>query len=145
LAKEKKAEAVKEIIHRLEKKDKEFEEKTSAIVSEALNDIQVGTQKDIKELNKEIADLEKILATNSNGNEQIHKEYPYSMEVKNMKKNIRRHFNNLKRYQEILRVFVKYGFNDIVNKISNTILPGNEKNLFFTQKENLISLSTQNA
>lgn len=61
LAKEKKSKAVKEIFHTLEKKDKEFEEEINPIVSEALSDIQVATQKDIKELNKHIDDLEKNL------------------------------------------------------------------------------------
>ena len=59
---------LKRILHTLEKKDKDLEEKTNAIVSEALSDIQIGNQKDIEELNKDIADLEKILATYSNGN-----------------------------------------------------------------------------
>ena len=59
---------LKRILHTLEKKDKDLEEKTNAIVSEALSDIQIGNQKEIEELNKDIADLEKILATYSNGN-----------------------------------------------------------------------------
>ena len=58
---------LKRILHTLEKKDKDLEEKTNAIVSEALSDIQIGNQKEIEELNKDIADLEKILATYSNG------------------------------------------------------------------------------
>ena len=59
-----------------------------------------------------------------------------------MKRNILRKFNNLTRYQEILRVFIKYGFNDTVNRISIAILPRNDKNLLLTQKDNLVALST---
>jgi polyhydroxyalkanoate synthesis regulator phasin len=69
LVRKEKAKALTEIFQTLQKKDKDFEEKTNAIVSEALSDVQVETQEDIKKLNKDIADLEKILATNSNGNE----------------------------------------------------------------------------
>ena len=59
-----------------------------------------------------------------------------------MKRNILRKFNNLTRYQEILRVFIKYGFKDTVNRISIAILPRNDKNLLLTQKDNLVALST---
>ena len=68
LIRRKNVKVLKKILHTLEKKDKDLEEKTNAIVSEALSDIQIGNQKDIEELNKDIADLEKILATYSNGN-----------------------------------------------------------------------------
>jgi ubiquinone biosynthesis protein len=59
-----------------------------------------------------------------------------------MKKNIRRRFSNLNRYQEILRVFVKYGFNDIVNKISIAKRIRVDKNLLSTQGENHNALSS---
>jgi len=60
-----------------------------------------------------------------------------------MERNIRKSISNLKRYQEILRVFVKYGFNDIVNKISIAIHPRIDKNLLMTQqRENLYTLSS---
>ena len=59
-----------------------------------------------------------------------------------MKKNIRRRFNNLNRYQEILRVFIKYGFNDIVNKISIAKRFRIDKNLPSTQRENLNALNS---
>lgn len=38
-----------------------------------------------------------------------------------MKRNISKSISNIKRYQDIIRVFIKYGFSDIVNKI--TMLP----------------------
>lgn len=59
-----------------------------------------------------------------------------------MKKNIKDSVSNLKRYQEILRVFVKYGFSDIVNKISIAALSRIEKKLHPTQKENLNALNS---
>ena len=46
-----------------------------------------------------------------------------------MERNIRKSIRNLKRYQEILRVFVKFGFNDIVNKISIAFRLRIDKNL----------------
>ena len=57
MEKEEKSKAVKEILYTLENKEKMFNEKTSAIVSEALSDIQVATQKDLKELNERIAEF----------------------------------------------------------------------------------------
>ncbi|MBK6913569.1 MAG: hypothetical protein IPH11_07845 [Ignavibacteriales bacterium] len=59
-----------------------------------------------------------------------------------MKKNIRRRFNNLNRYQEILKVFIKYGFNDIVSKISIAKRIRINKNPISTQSQNINALST---
>ncbi len=54
-----------------------------------------------------------------------------------MKKNIKDSFSNLKRNQEIFRVFIKYGFSDIVNKISIVKQLRIDKNLHSAQGENL--------
>jgi len=59
-----------------------------------------------------------------------------------MRKHIRRHFNNLNRNQEILRVFVKYGFNDIVSKISIVKRMRINKSPISTQSQNINALST---
>jgi ubiquinone biosynthesis protein len=59
-----------------------------------------------------------------------------------MKKNIRRRFSNLNRYQEILRVFFKYGFDDIVNKIGIAKRIRIDKNHLSTQGDNLNALSS---
>jgi ubiquinone biosynthesis protein len=59
-----------------------------------------------------------------------------------MKRNIRDSISTLKRYQEIFRVFIKYGFNDIVNKISIAKRMRIDKNLLSTQGENLNALSS---
>ncbi len=59
-----------------------------------------------------------------------------------MKNNIRRRFSNLNRYQEILRVFFKYGFDDIVNKISIAKRIQINKNPISTQGKNINALST---
>jgi ubiquinone biosynthesis protein len=59
-----------------------------------------------------------------------------------MKKNIKESFSNLKRNQEILRVFIKYGFSDIVNKISIVKRLRIDKNLHSSQGENLNALSS---
>lgn len=59
-----------------------------------------------------------------------------------MKKNIKDSVSNLKRYQEILRVFVKYGFNDLVSKINIATLSRIDNKLHPTQKENLNALSS---
>ena len=59
-----------------------------------------------------------------------------------MKKTIRRHFSNLNRYQEILRVFLKYGFDDIVNKTGIAKRIRSDKNLALPQVENLNALSS---
>lgn len=59
-----------------------------------------------------------------------------------MKKNIRKNIGNLKRYQEILKVFIKYGFSDVVNKISIALLPEIAKNLLLSQGKNLNTLSS---
>jgi ubiquinone biosynthesis protein len=60
-----------------------------------------------------------------------------------MERNIRKSIRNLKRYQEILRVFVKFGFNDIVNKISIAFRLRIDKNLLMTQhKDNHYALSS---
>ncbi len=59
-----------------------------------------------------------------------------------MKKSIRRRFSNLNRYQEILRVFFKYGFDDIANKIGIVKRMRIDKNQLSTQGENFNALST---
>jgi len=59
-----------------------------------------------------------------------------------MKKNIRRRFSNLNRYQEILRVFIKYGFNDVVSKIGIANRMRIDKNLLSTQSDDLNALSS---
>jgi len=59
-----------------------------------------------------------------------------------MKRNIRKSLRNLKRYQEILKVFVKYGFDDVVNKVSIALLPENAKNLLLVKGKNLHRFST---
>lgn len=59
-----------------------------------------------------------------------------------MKRNIRKSISNLKRYQEILKVFAKYGFSDVVNKISIALLPEIAKNLLLVQGRNLNAIST---
>ncbi len=59
-----------------------------------------------------------------------------------MKRNIKDSISNLKRYNEILRVFVKHGFNDIVSKISLAPKLRGDKNPLSTQGENLNALSS---
>jgi ubiquinone biosynthesis protein len=59
-----------------------------------------------------------------------------------MKKIIRRRFSNLNRYQEILRVFFKYGFDDIVNKLGIAKRIRIDKNKLSTKGDNLNVLST---
>lgn len=59
-----------------------------------------------------------------------------------MKSNIQKKINNLKRYQEILRVFIKYGFDDIVNKTSIAKRMRIDKHLLSNQGENLSALSS---
>ncbi len=59
-----------------------------------------------------------------------------------MKRNIRKSISNLNRYQEILKVFVKYGFSDVVNKISIFLLPEIAKNLLLAKGKNLTALRT---
>lgn len=59
-----------------------------------------------------------------------------------MKRNVRDSLSNLKRNQEILRVFFKYGFDDIVNKIGNTNRIRIDKNQLSTQDNNLNALSS---
>ncbi len=59
-----------------------------------------------------------------------------------MKKNIRRRFSNLNRYQEILRVFFKYGFDDIVNGIGIVQRIRIDKNQISTQGENPNALNS---
>ena len=67
LAKEEKSSAVKEILEKLEKSEKEFKEKTGAVVNEAVKNLEFATQKDIKELKKNISDLEKKIKNKLNG------------------------------------------------------------------------------
>ena len=62
LTKEEKSKAVKEILQKFERDEKEFKEKTKAVVNERLNDIRFASQKEVKELRKKVADLEKKLA-----------------------------------------------------------------------------------
>ena len=69
--KEEKAKAVKEIRHTLEEKEKELDEKAGTVVSEALSEIQDTAKKELEELNKSIAEMEKILSTKSNENEPM--------------------------------------------------------------------------
>ena len=59
-----------------------------------------------------------------------------------MKKNIHRRINSLNRYQEILRVFIKYGFDDIVNKISTAKRIQINKNPVSKQDQNINALTT---
>ena len=59
-----------------------------------------------------------------------------------MKKGIRRRFNNLNRYQEILRVFFKYGFDDIVNKLGIAKRIRIDKNPPSTHADNLNALNS---
>jgi ubiquinone biosynthesis protein len=59
-----------------------------------------------------------------------------------MKKIIRKRFSNLNRYQEILRVFFKYGFNDIVNKLGIAKRIRVDKNQPSTQVDKLNALSS---
>jgi ubiquinone biosynthesis protein len=59
-----------------------------------------------------------------------------------MKKVIRRRFSNLSRYQEILRVFFKYGFEDIVNRIGITKRIRIDKTQHTIQSENIIALNS---
>lgn len=59
-----------------------------------------------------------------------------------MKRIVRDSISNLKRNQEILRVFIKYGFNDIVSKISIVKRLREDKNPLSTQRENLNALSS---
>lgn len=59
-----------------------------------------------------------------------------------MKRNVRESISNLKRNQEILRVFIKYGFSDIVNKISIVKRLRIDKNLQSTEGENPNALSS---
>lgn len=59
-----------------------------------------------------------------------------------MKRNVRESISNLKRNQEILRVFIKYGFSDVVNKISIVKRLRMDKNSLSTQGENLNALSS---
>jgi ubiquinone biosynthesis protein len=59
-----------------------------------------------------------------------------------MKKNIKDSISNLKRNQEILRVFIKYGFSDIVNKISIVKQLRIDKNLHSAKGENLNALNS---
>jgi ubiquinone biosynthesis protein len=58
-----------------------------------------------------------------------------------MKKVLRRRFSNLNRYQEILRVFFKYGFDDIVNRIGITKRIRIDKTQHTIQSENIIALN----
>ncbi len=59
-----------------------------------------------------------------------------------MKKPIRRRFKNLNRYQEILRVFFKYGFDDIVSKLDIAKRIRIDKNQLSIQNNNPNSLSS---
>lgn len=59
-----------------------------------------------------------------------------------MKRNVRDSISNIKRNQEILRVFIKYGFSDVVNKISIVKRLRMDKNPLSTQGENLNALSS---
>lgn len=59
LAKEEKSKAQKEILDKLEKSEKEFRAKTNAVVNETLNKLGFATQKDIKELKRNISVLKK--------------------------------------------------------------------------------------
>jgi ubiquinone biosynthesis protein len=59
-----------------------------------------------------------------------------------MKKVLRRRFSNLNRYQEILRVFFKYGFDDIVNRIGIAKRIRIDKNQLSTQGDKLNALSS---
>lgn len=59
-----------------------------------------------------------------------------------MKKNIKGSISNLKRYNEILRVFVKHGFNDIVSKINVASRLQIDKNQLSTEEENPNALSS---
>lgn len=59
-----------------------------------------------------------------------------------MKSNFSRRMKNIKRYQEILKVFVRHGFNDIVNKINITQKLRVDKKLLSTQRENINTLSS---
>ncbi len=60
-----------------------------------------------------------------------------------MKRNIRKSIRNLNRYQEILRVFVKYGFWDIVAKIQIGLIPDIAKKILpKIEKKELAVLGT---
>jgi len=59
-----------------------------------------------------------------------------------MKRNVRDSISNLKRNQEILRVFIKYGFDDIVNRIGISKRIRIDKNQLSTQGDNLNALSS---
>jgi ubiquinone biosynthesis protein len=59
-----------------------------------------------------------------------------------MKQTIRRRFSNLNRYQEILRVFFKYGFDDVVNRIGLTKRIRIDKTQHTIQSENIIAFSS---
>lgn len=55
---------------------------------------------------------------------------------------IQKKIRSLKRYQEILTIFVKYGFSEVVNKLGVALLPETAKNLLFSQGTNINALST---
>jgi polyhydroxyalkanoate synthesis regulator phasin len=59
LAKEKRSKAVKEMLQTMEKNEKEFEEKSSAIIDESLNKIGLATKKEVDNLAKTVSDLQK--------------------------------------------------------------------------------------
>ncbi len=58
LTKEEKSKAVKEILAKFEKDEKEFREKTKEIVHETLNNVGFASRKEVTELKKEIAALQ---------------------------------------------------------------------------------------
>jgi polyhydroxyalkanoate synthesis regulator phasin len=59
LAKEKRSKAVKEMLETMKKNEKEFEEKSSAVIDESLNKIGLATKKEVDNLAKTVSDIQK--------------------------------------------------------------------------------------
>ena len=64
LEKQEKSKAVKEIMAKLEKREKEFEEKVSSKVNETVNNFGFATKKEINNLKATISDLQKKISAN---------------------------------------------------------------------------------
>ncbi len=62
LAKDEKSKAVRDILDKIEKGEKEFKQKISEEVKEAMSNLGLATQKDIDELKGMITDLEKKIS-----------------------------------------------------------------------------------
>lgn len=61
LAKENRSKAVNELFDKIEKQEKEFEQKASAAINETINNFGFATRKEIDSLSEKVSDLQKKL------------------------------------------------------------------------------------